>query len=88
MTEEQVKNGKRISKQLEEARGIKKELENDYSYFVIVLKNNKDYGHTIDFKNNNITQKFFSAIEDYVGSYLHGLVDNEIQHLEAELKAI
>jgi len=31
MTEEQVKNGQRISKRLEEARGIRKELESDYS---------------------------------------------------------
>jgi len=88
MTEGQVKNGQHILKNLTQARNIKKELENDQSYFVIFLKNRTEYGHTIDFNDNIITQKFFLAIEDHIGVYLHGLIDNEIRHFEEELNAI
>ncbi|MHA1302163.1 MAG: hypothetical protein ACTSPI_00475 [Candidatus Heimdallarchaeaceae archaeon] len=89
MTEEQVKNGERILNQLAQARNIKTELENEQSYFIIVLKNRRDHGiTTIDFNYNTITQKFFPAIEDYIGSYLHDLVDNEIKHFEKELENV
>lgn len=88
MTEEQVKNGKHILDQLTQARNIKKALESDQSHFIIVLKNKRNFDTIVDFKGNTITQKFFPALEDYVDSYLHGLVDNEIKHLETELDAV
>jgi len=88
MTEEQVKNGERILNRLTQARNIKKELESEQSYFVIALKNNVNYGHTIDFKNNNITQKSFSKIEAHIRSHFVDLIDDEIRHFEKELNAI